>query len=145
MSGLCASDVTFSKVSGQAAKFNTALLGLLPVLLSNRAAARSLADRCMDALSDCERCVELSPTYWRGVKRRADCLAVLGLWQRSIDDFDAVGNMFQYQHLQFLLFILELLYRQVKEHANQANDVQLREQVNAGLKQVENVRSTPRD
>lgn len=63
---------------------------LLSVLLSNRAAARSLADRCMDALSDCEHCIELRPTYWRGIKRRADCLAALGLWHRSIQDFEAV-------------------------------------------------------
>ena len=60
------------------------------MLLSNRAAARGLADRCMDALSDCERCVELAPTYWRGVKRRADCHAALGVWDKSIEDFQMV-------------------------------------------------------
>jgi tetratricopeptide (TPR) repeat protein len=63
---------------------------LAAVLLSNRAAARGLADRCMDALSDCERCVELAPTYMRGVKRRADCHAALGVWDKSIEDFQAV-------------------------------------------------------
>ena len=63
---------------------------LAAVLLSNRAAARGLADRCMDALSDCERCVELAPTYMRGVKRRADCHAALGVWDKSIADFQTV-------------------------------------------------------
>ena len=37
---------------------------MVAVLLSNRAAARGLADRCIDALSDCEHCVELRPDYW---------------------------------------------------------------------------------
>ena len=63
---------------------------LAAVLLSNRAAARGLADRCMDALSDCERCVELAPTYMRGLKRRADCHAALGVWDKSIEDFQTV-------------------------------------------------------
>ena len=62
----------------------------LSVILSNRAAARSLAERGLDALSDCEHCVELQPTYWRGLKRRADCLAALGVWDRSIQDLAKV-------------------------------------------------------
>ena len=74
----------------KACEAETAQTDLVAVLLSNRAAARGLADRCMDALSDCERCVELAPSYMRGVKRRADCHAALGVWDKSIQDFKTV-------------------------------------------------------
>ena len=56
----------------------------LAVSLSNRASALIALSRYKEALADCDKCVELAPTFAKGHLRRGHALYLLGRWMDAL-------------------------------------------------------------
>ncbi|KAL5727879.1 hypothetical protein ACHQM5_001023 [Ranunculus cassubicifolius] len=62
------------------------------VLLCNRAACRSKLGEYEKAVEDCNKALNVRPSYSKARLRRADCNAKLERWQASIEDYEVLSK-----------------------------------------------------
>ena len=72
---------------------------LLAIVYSNRSTAYSKKGDLNSALKDCNKSIELDPTYWKGLLKRADIYMKKGEFDLAIGDYNKIKEIDPHQNM----------------------------------------------